>query len=158
MTLEQHHRLIERLARVPGIRLLLLGGPEDTLRNAELARRAGNLVISTPTTEGVRRGLCAINLCDLVISGDSFGMHAAVALGKEVVVWFGVSSAAEIELYDNGLKLVPDGLHCSPCWKRTCPYNLECIAMIDLDRIERHVRERAGLRQATPAGSRPGAR
>ena len=158
MTLDQHIRLIERLAPVPGIRLLLLGGPEDTLRNAELARRAGDLVISTPTHEGVRRGLCAVNLCDLVVSGDSFGMHAAVALGKDVVVWFGVSSATEIELYDKGLKLVPDGLHCSPCWKRACPHNLECIAMIDLDRIERHVLERAGIRYAPPAGDRPGPR
>jgi len=36
-------------------------------------------------------------------------MHAAVALEKYVIVWFGVSSAPEIELYDRGVKLVPKG-------------------------------------------------
>jgi ADP-heptose:LPS heptosyltransferase len=135
MTVEQHVELIRRLASTAGMRLVLVGGPEDSMRNAEIARQAGNVVISTPTTEGVRRGLCSINLCDLVISGDSFGMHAAVALGKPVIVWFGVSSAVEIDIFDRGAKLVPEGLACSPCWKRECPFNLECITGIDLDRI-----------------------
>lgn len=135
MTIDQHVTLIERMSGIPGIHLVLLGGPEDTERNAEIVRRVGSKVISTPTEEGVRRGLCYINCCDLVISGDSFGMHAAVGLKKHVIVWFGVSCPQEIELYGKGIKLVPSGLDCSPCWKRQCPFNLECIAMIDLDAI-----------------------
>jgi ADP-heptose:LPS heptosyltransferase len=139
MTIEQHVTLIERLAATPGLRLVLVGGPEDTVRNAEIARRAGRRVLSTPTTEGLRRGLCYENLCDVVITGDSFGMHAAIGLRKHVIVWFGVSCPAEIDLFERGAKLVPEGLACSPCWKRTCPYKLECIQMIDLDRIVREV-------------------
>ncbi len=135
MTIDQHMVLIRRLAEVPGVRVLLLGGPEDTMRNAELARLAGDLVVNTPTSEGVRRGLCYINLADCVVSGDSFGMHAANALGKYIVVWFGVSCHTEIDLFGRGKKIVPRGLTCSPCWKRECPYNLECIDLIDLDEI-----------------------
>jgi ADP-heptose:LPS heptosyltransferase len=139
MTVEQHVQLIDRLSTFAGVRLLLLGGPEDTIRNAEIARRVGTKALNTPTTEGVRRGLCYISLCDLVISGDSFGMHAAIGLRKEIVVWFGVSSWTEIDLFDRGIKLIPKDLPCSPCWKRACPYNLECIQQIDLDAIVRHV-------------------
>ncbi len=139
MTIDQHVTLIARLAQVPGVRIVLVGGPEDTQRNAEIARAAGNKVLNTPTTEGVRRGLCYINLCDLIISGDSFGMHAAIGLKKQIIVWFGVSCSTEIDLYDRGVKLIPVGLECSPCWKQTCPYNLECIQMIDLDAIVSHV-------------------
>ncbi len=141
MTIEQHVQLIRRLSLQPGLRLMLVGGPEDTLRNAEISRQAGDAVINTPTTEGVRRGLCYINLCDIVVSGDSFGMHAAIALQKHVIVWFGVSCWTEIDLFDNGVKLIPDGLACSPCWKKECPYNLECIQMVDLDAIVGHVME-----------------
>ncbi len=151
MTVDQHVHLIERLKGTPGMRLVLLGGPEDTMRNAEIVRRAGKAVLATPTTEGVRRGLCSIDLCDLVISGDSFGMHAAIALGKTVIVWFGVSAAAEIDLFDRGTKLIPEGLACSPCWKQRCPYNLECIAAIDLDRIAALVHDA----QSRAAGERP---
>ncbi len=141
MTLDQHVLLIEQLSKRENIRLLLLGGPEDTVRNAEIMRRVGGKVISTPTTEGVRRGVCYINLCDLIISGDSFGMHAAIALKKHVLVWFGVSCPQEIDLFGRGMKFVPEGLSCSPCWKKACPYNLECIQMIDLDGIVRAVDE-----------------
>jgi heptosyltransferase-2 len=135
MTIDQHIVLINRLSEIPGIMVVLVGGPEDTQRNAEIARSVGGQVLNTPTTEGVRRGLSYINTCDVIISGDSFGMHAAIGLKKQVVVWFGVSCSTEIDLYDRGIKLIPDGLECSPCWKRTCPYNLECIQMIDLDLI-----------------------
>jgi heptosyltransferase-2 len=139
MTVEQHVALIERLSVLPGIRLVLLGGPEDSVRNAEIVRRVGNRVLSTPTTEGLRRGVCSVNVCDVVISGDSFGMHAAIGLQKHVIVWFGLSCWTEIDLYDRGVKLIPEGLACAPCWKKECPYGLECIAGIDLETIVRHV-------------------
>lgn len=140
MTVDQHVELIERLHEVKGIKLVLVGGPEDTLRNAEIERRVGSKVLGTPTTEGVRRGLCYINMCDVIITGDSFGMHAAIALRKEVIVWFGVTCSTEIDLFDRGIKLIPEGLECAPCWKKECLFNLECIQMIDLDLIEQHVR------------------
>ena len=142
LTVDQHVALIDRLSTLPGVRLVLVGGPEDMLRNAEIARRANGRVLNTPTNEGVRRGLCYINLCDIVISGDSFGMHAAIGLEKYVIVWFGVSCWTEIDLFDRGIKLIPEGLACSPCWKRECPFNLECVSMVDLSRIVEGVRSR----------------
>lgn len=135
MTIDQHVTLINRLADEGGMRLVLVGGPEDTARNAEIARRVGGKVLSTPTTEGIRRGLCYENICDVMITGDSFGMHAAIGLKKHVLVWFGLSCAVEIDLYGRGKKFTPQGLDCSPCWKRVCPYNLECIEQIDLEAI-----------------------
>jgi heptosyltransferase-2 len=153
MTVEQHVTLIERLSAIPGIRLVLVGGPEDTIRNAEIARRVGPKVLNSPTTEGVRRGLCYIHCCDLIISGDSFGMHAAIGLCKEVIVWFGLSSWTEIDLFDRGIKLIPEGLSCAPCWKRVCPYNLECISMIDLEAIVRRVRSVAERLPALPSST-----
>ncbi len=154
MTIGQHVTLIKRMAQIPGIKLVLLGGPEDTVRNAEIARQAGGNVHSTPTTEGLRRGLCYENLCNVIITGDSFGMHAAIGLRKHVIAWFGVSCPQEIDLFERGVKLVPEALECSPCWKRECPYNLECITMIDLERIISEVERYAGahVRDGRAAG------
>ncbi len=135
LSVGQHVLLIERLADLAGVRCVLLGGPEDILRNAEIARKVGKKVVNTPATEGVRRGICYVNICDLVVSGDSFGMHIAIGLKKHVIAWFGVSCWSEVDLFDRGVKLIPQGLECSPCWKRSCPYNLECIQMVDLDAI-----------------------
>ena len=153
MTIDQHVVLLKALANVSGIRSVLLGGPEDTERNAEIARVVGPGVLCSPTTEGVRRGICYENVCDVVVSGDSFGMHAAIALKKYVIAWFGVSCPQEIDLYDRGVKLVPDGLECSPCWKHECPYHLECIQMIDLERIIAEILKYKAAAALTSAGT-----
>jgi heptosyltransferase-2 len=144
MTIKQHVQLINEIGKDNDKVIVLLGGREDTERNLQIAEAVDkdirHNIISTPTTLGLRRGACFMDICDIVISGDSFGMHMAIALRKYVIAWFGLSCAVEIELYGRGEKLIPEGLECSPCWKRVCPYNLECIDMIDLNKITALVR------------------
>ncbi|MCF8239975.1 MAG: lipopolysaccharide heptosyltransferase family protein [Melioribacteraceae bacterium] len=136
MTIEQHVVLIERFLSYSKFKIVLLGGPEDSERNEAIAEHFGDKIINTPTSEGVRRGACYESIPQLIITGDSFGMHLAIAMKKYVIAWFGLSCWTEIDLYDRGIKLFPDGLFCAPCWKKECPYNLECIQMIDLKKIE----------------------
>lgn len=139
MRIEQHVYLINELSKYSDYKLVLLGGPEDTERNQKIKELVGDKAILTPTNEGLRRGLCYIDVCDVVITGDSFGMHASIGLGKYVIVWFGVSCWTEIDLYDYGKKFYQEDLECSPCWKKVCPYNLECIERIDLNGIVEEV-------------------
>lgn len=135
MTIEQHVYLINELSKNPDYKLVLLGGPEDTERNLKIKELVGDKAILTPTNDGLRKGLCYIDVCDLIITGDSFGMHASIGLGKYVIVWFGVSCWTEIDLYNYGKKFYQEDLDCSPCWKKVCPYNLECIQRIDLNEM-----------------------
>jgi heptosyltransferase-2 len=139
MTIKQHVQIINEIGKDKDKIIVLLGGREDTERNLQILDSVNieiiQNIISTPTTLGLRRGACFMSICDIVISGDSLGMHMAISLKKYVIGWFGLTCAAEIELYGRGEKLIPEGLECSPCWKRVCPYNLECIDMIDLNKI-----------------------
>ena len=139
MTVEQHIRLIEELIKSEKNVIMLLGGREDSERNNIIFNSFSDdqkrRIINTPTTEGIRRGACYMSIPDIVVSGDSFGMHLAIALQKYIISWYGLSCHQEIELYDYGVKLFPKDLECSPCWKRKCPNNLECIDMIDLNKI-----------------------
>ena len=147
MTVEQHTSLINDLAQTDGFKILLLGGKEDTERNLKihesLDKEIQSKVIYTPTNLGIRNGACFMEVCDVVITGDSFGMHLAIALKKYVIAWFGLSCWNEIELFNRGEKLIPTGLECAPCWNKVCPYNLECIEMIDLQKIAGYVRKYA---------------
>ena len=138
MTIEQHIYLIKQLLKKK-YKILLLGGSEDTERNKKLYSHFKGTVINTPTTEGLRRGICYESIPDIIITGDSLGMHIAIALKKYVIAWFGVSCWTEIDLYDRGVKLYQEDLLCSPCWKKKCPYDLECIKMIHLDRMLKEV-------------------
>lgn len=135
MTIEQHVYLIQKLLDKKKYKIILVGGPEDTERNSEIYSHFKEKIISTPTRLGVRRGACFEAIVNVIITGDSFGMHLAIALKKYVIAWFGVSCWAEIDLYDRGIKLFQEDLFCSPCWEKQCPYDLECIKMIDLDKM-----------------------
>lgn len=158
MTIAQHCTLIAALAADPRLTIVLLGGREDTERNEQILSGLDpairRKVVSTPTTMGLRKGACFMACCDVVITGDSFGMHLAIALRKYIIAWFGLSCWSEIELYGRGEKLIPHGLACAPCWKKVCPYHLECIDMIDLDRITDLVRSYAAAHPPakTPKG------
>ena len=112
-----------------------MGGPEDTARNREIKKGAGSLAIETPTEEGLRKGILYENVTDVVITGDSLGMHVAIALKKWVIAWFGPTSPQEIDLYGRGEKIVSRA-PCAPCWNPVCPTGtLECIANLDLNRF-----------------------
>ena len=145
MSVGQHIYLINKLLAKRKYKIMLLGGPEDTERNKEIANHFRGRIINTPTDEGVRRGACYESIPQLIITGDSFGMHLAIALKKYVIAWFGVSCWTEIDLYERGLKLFQSDLFCSPCWKKECPYDLECIKNIDLhsmlDEVDRYFDE-----------------
>jgi ADP-heptose:LPS heptosyltransferase len=145
MTVDQHVSLIREIhAQDPGIRMLLLGGKEDAERNREIKRLAGGAVEETPVDEGLRRGILYENCCDLVVTGDSLGMHIAIGLKKTVIAWFGLSCGGEIELYGRGEKR-PSDLDCSPCWKKTCG-DPRCIRQLDLKGIASAVMKYRRLR------------
>ena len=130
LPLDTQAAAIEALSEQLGEPVLLLGGPEDTSRNAELARRLGPRVELTPTDQGLRRGAAEVDRCEVVVTGDSLGMHMAIALGKHVVAWFGLTCPQEIELYGRGVKVLAD-VGCAPCWKRGCELEPKCF-----DRVE----------------------
>lgn len=132
LSIEGHRDLIERLLEIPSVRVVLLGGGEDTIRNQHIAH--GLKVVSSPTERGIRDGLASIAACDIVITGDSLGMHMAIALKKWVVAWFGPTCAQEIDLYERGVK-VKTQAPCSPCWKRTCQKQPMCYDLVNFDEI-----------------------
>lgn len=134
LPLHVQEEAIRRLAIHLGEPVLLLGGPEDEGRNAALAAALGPLAERTPTGLGLRRGAAEVDRCEVVVTGDSLGMHIAIALKKHVVAWFGVTCPQEIELYGRGVKLLAD-VTCSPCWRSTCDNEPKCFDRVPVDWI-----------------------
>lgn len=130
---KNHIKLIQNLLqKLPGVGIVLLGGPEDIKMNQMISAATG--VINSSCNKGLRDGLCSVEACDIVISGDSLGMHMAIARKKHVVAWFGPTCAHEIELFGRGEKVITQAT-CSPCWKRVCEKTSMCYDQVSISEI-----------------------
>jgi heptosyltransferase-2 len=116
--------VIQSCLRLGFQNVVLLGGPEDQERNQWLQSHLPTVIYS-PTDKGLRDGLVSVAACDVVVSGDSLGMHMAISQKVYTIAWFGPSVAAEIDLYDRGEKLITS-MPCSPCWKSSCDKTKMC--------------------------------
>ncbi|MFH1753520.1 MAG: glycosyltransferase family 9 protein [Candidatus Omnitrophota bacterium] len=132
---ENQVELLKKLYKAfPHDRIVLLGGREDTENNNALKKRLQNKVVSTPTDLGLRKGILFTDLCDIVISGDTLGLHMAVGLKKKIVAFFTISCDGEIDLYERGAVVLAD-IECRPCWKKACDREIKCYHKVDIDKI-----------------------
>lgn len=132
LPVDVQREVIARLTALPNVRVVLLGGPEDTLRNQRIGH--GLRVVQSPTDRGLRDGLVSVDACDAILTGDSLGMHMGIALKKWIVAWFGPTCAHEIDLYDRGHRILTQA-SCSPCWKRSCDKSTMCYDMVSVDAL-----------------------
>jgi heptosyltransferase-2 len=141
LSVEGHRALISAILADPSLKdasIVLLGGPEDTERNREIAK--GLPVQESPTTKGLRDGFASVAACDMVFTGDSLGMHMSIAMKKWTVAWFGPTCAQEIDLYGRGVK-VKTSAPCSPCWKRVCGQKVMCYDQVDFNQVVNGLKE-----------------
>jgi len=138
LSLDVTEACVRQIAVSTGEPILLLGGPEDQEDHQMLVERLGSLVERTPLDRGLRYGAAQVDRCDVVVTGDSLGMHMAIALHKHVVAWFGPTSPAEIDLYGRGIKVLAD-VSCAPCWKSVCPETHPCRERVHPEWISRAV-------------------
>lgn len=131
LSISETIRLIRLLhKRKPKAKLLLLGGPGEAVRNSEIHSQCPT-TIDTGCHHSIKRFAALIGLCSTLITSDSFPLHIATALSKRVVAFFGPTSPWEIELYENGKKILPKS-GCVACFKPKCivplKYDIQSIA------------------------------
>lgn len=94
-------RLISRL----GARIVLFGGGQEAARNRQIVSTCAG-IIDAGTENSLLDYAALIGLCDILITSDSLALHIGTALKVKIVAFFGPTSAAEIDLYGRGRKIV----------------------------------------------------
>jgi heptosyltransferase-2 len=110
LPLERSVELVEELARRgAGQRtFLLLGGPDERERNAELERRVRDRVrlVDAGVSNAPLDFAALIDGLDLLVTSDSLALHVAIARRVPVVAFFAPTSPDEIDLRGLGEKVV----------------------------------------------------
>jgi heptosyltransferase-2 len=140
--------LVQRLRCDNDLQFLLLGGPSEETRNERLKARSGIRLFDPGCNNAVRHFAALLDHCDVVVTGDTLAMHLSLALGKRTVVLFGPTSAAEIELYGLGEKVVPD-MTCLSCYKTSCDFVPNCMDLISADTVEQAVLRQLGIARSS---------
>ncbi|HEY7426060.1 MAG TPA: glycosyltransferase family 9 protein [Gemmataceae bacterium] len=145
--LDGFQELIERLHEESEVQILLLGGKAERDRHEWLKKHANAPVFDAGNDNELRHFAALTAQCAVVVTGDTLAMHVALATERRVVVLFGPTSAAEIELYDLGEKVVPN-MECLVCYKQTCDYVSNCMDQISVDMVVQAVKRQLRLASA----------
>lgn len=110
----------------PKAGVLLYGGPEERELMPALVKKLKGLCLATGTENTLRQFASLVNLCGVMVTGDTLALHVAVALEKRVVAYFGPTSDVEIDLYGRGEKVLPI-LPCQDYYKGECSQKISCM-------------------------------
>ena len=123
LSIEKTIELVKRIEKELGAVSLILGGEEEKERNEIISKETG---MPNGGLHSLRNFAAVVNQCQLVISSDSLALHFAIATGRRLVVFFGPTSPAEIELYGLGTKVYPE-IDCLICYKKECDKKPNCM-------------------------------
>ncbi len=131
--------LILKLQSHKDIGILLFGGEDEEDRNTELKSLFPN-VIDTGSKNSLRQFFALMDIPNMIITGDTLALHAATALKKNVICYFGPTSSAEIEDYGRIRKIYAD-MDCLVCYKPECDFKPNCMDLISPDMIYQAILE-----------------
>lgn len=124
-TIEGWKSLIAKLYK-DDVYIALYGGPQESERNEELLHFFPNM-FDMGTNNTLRQFFALLTLSDVIVTGDTLAMHAATALGKKIVAYFGPTSSAEIYDYHGQILKVTSDMPCLVCYKQKCDFDPNCM-------------------------------
>ena len=133
-------RLAKKLMKLRRVQVLLFGGPAEVEINRRISAQLGRNGIDTGCFNSPRQFASLLNLCDVLVTGDSLALHIGLALRKRMVVLLGPTSATEIDLYGLGTKVTAD-MDCLCCYRQVCDKSPNCMESISADTVYQSVKE-----------------
>ena len=119
--IEHWRTLIARLL-THGVRLVVVGGPEDVPLASHLAGLAPGQVLTAAGEFGLLETAALLRRASALVSGDTGVMHMATAVGTPVVALFGPTvQAFGFFPYTTRARVVELALDCRPCSSKGGP-------------------------------------
>lgn len=138
---ERYRALCEGLAR--DIPVVVSGGSGDRGVCGRVAEGIGH-VASLAGETSLGEFFALAERAKVLVANDSGAPHVSAALGTPTVVLFGSTSPAWTAPLGRAVAVMQHVVHCNPCFRRTCPTQLECFNGIAPDEVASRVRSFLG--------------
>lgn len=137
--------LMEALARHSGVRMVLVGSPDERdyveAVYTALSPVARSSCLNLAGRQTLDEMMALLSRCDACISNDSGPLHIAAALGIRTVSFFGPESPLLYGPRGNGHTVFYAGIYCSPCLsvynakQAMCSGNNVCMRAITPEQV-----------------------
>ena len=132
-------KLIDKIYKKYKAKILLFGGPGELDRNREILKIAKSQIIDTGCGNDLLEFPALLSVCNIVLSSDSMGLHASLALKRKTIALIGPTLPNEIETYDIGGKIIAKSKDVG-----TLKTKSDAMDKIDLDEVVDKIDELIG--------------
>jgi heptosyltransferase-2 len=126
----------KRLSKKWKATVLLFGKEEEKSIAQEIVQQIGEGGIDLTGKTHLLQLAALLERCHLLVSNDTGTMHVAAAVGTPVVAIFGSTDPITTGPWGDGHRIVRKDLPCSPCLKRICPIDHQCMDLITVEEVE----------------------
>jgi len=125
----------KRLVSEQKARILLFGQGEEKHLSDFIAGGIGENCLNLAGKTTLARLAALLERCDLLLTNDTGPMHIAAALGVPVVAVFGPTDPRTTAPAGEKHIIVRKPVACSPCLKRRCPADHQCMKEIGVEDV-----------------------
>jgi heptosyltransferase II len=130
---ERFGELARRLSE-EGILVLLFGTKNEREIVDDIIAKSNAKALNLCGRFSIGELAAMLKRCDVVVTNDSGPMHLAGAVGTKVVALFG--STNPLATSPSGeCEIIWKKVDCSPCFKRKCPTDFECMKSISTEEV-----------------------
>lgn len=140
-TWKTKHWYNERFAEVAdlllnkGVMIVFSGGPQDVQGIEEIRAAMSGKAVSLAGKTTLKELAALYEKVDVLITTDTGPMHLAAAAGALVVALFGPTAPWRTGPFGSGHRILRTEIDCSPCLKKYCDRDHECMAQITVDQV-----------------------
>ncbi|MGC8808746.1 MAG: lipopolysaccharide heptosyltransferase II [bacterium] len=131
--------LSQKIIKKLGARIIVLGGQNDRELAQKILASSQNLGYDLTGQTSLVEAMALMVQCRLIVTNDSGLMHVAAALQVPLVAIFGSTDPSHTGPVGKHCRVIRKALPCSPCFKKNCPKNTECLEAISVEEVYREV-------------------
>lgn len=136
---EKFAKLSEMINKRLGAQVVILGSHSDQHIAQKILQGRQKMGYDFTGQTTLAEAMALMADCQLVVTNDSGLMHVAAAVGVPLVAIFGSTDPDHTGPIGEHCRVIRKALPCSPCFKKKCPKNLDCLQAISVEEVYEEV-------------------
>jgi len=115
--------------------LLFFGDDKSYPLIEDIVSKLGKRALNMAGRTTIQELMMLTSQCSVFLTNDSGPMHVAAALNVPIIALFGSTDQNATGPCNKDAIVLDKHLSCAPCFKKTCPFNLECMRTISVEEV-----------------------